>query len=338
VLAAGVAAPLVRSRVKAPPVAMQALAFAAPVSVCVATRRSRARDVAVCALQMWAYLAAYETPHDDFERQRERVHIDYPIAIDHVLGLGELPTVRLQRALARSGPEGPEWRTLDAALVWAHWIWFLVPHTALAYVLVRRPERFPRAAVITYAVFDLGACVYWLLPTAPPWYAAAIAAEGIPPIAGGAPAAASGLEDARAQTWPPGPAGSRARGEELGTLVVRRMMVEYGEHFWREGWGPLFTALGGNPLAAMPSLHVASSAMAGLLLYEVGPVEGAIGWSYAFVLAFALVYLGEHYVIDLLAGVALTAGVYRYGPRAAPLVGAVGRAISRLEALAHADS
>ena len=25
---------------------------------------------------------------------------------------------------------------------------------------------------MTYAVFDLGACVYWLAPTAPPWYAA----------------------------------------------------------------------------------------------------------------------------------------------------------------------
>jgi hypothetical protein len=333
-----VAAPLVRRRVKAPPVAMQALAFAAPVSLCVAVRRSRTRDVAVCALQMWAYLAAYETPHDDAERQRERVHIDYPIAIDRVLGLGELPTVRLQRTFARSGPEGPEWRTLDGVLAWAHWIWFLVPHSALAYVLVRRPERFPRAAVMTYAVFDLGACVYWLLPTAPPWWAAAIAAERVPPIAGGAPAAAPGLEDPSAQPLPPNPLGSRARGEELETLAVRRMMVEYGEHYWGERWGPLFTALGGNPLAAMPSLHVASSAMAGILLSEVGPIEGTIGWSYAFVLAFALVYLGEHYVIDLLAGVGLTAGVYRYGPRAAPLVRTAGRAVSRLEALAHAET
>ena len=26
---------------------------------------------------------------------------------------------------------------------------------------------------MTYAVFDIGASVYWLLPTAPPWYATA---------------------------------------------------------------------------------------------------------------------------------------------------------------------
>ena len=333
-LAAGVAAPLVRKRVNAPPVILQTVAFAAPVSLCVAARRSRARDVAVCALQMWAYLAAYETPHDDAERQLERVHIDYPIVLDRALGLGELPTVRLQRALARSGPDGPQWRRLDGVLVWAHWIWFLVPHTALAYILVRRPERFPRAAVMTYAVFDLGACVYWLLPTAPPWYAAALAAKRIPPIAGGSGAAPI-VGESGAAFGHLGNGSSRASSEQLETLHVRRMMVEYGEDFWRERWGPLFTALGGNPLAAMPSLHVASSVTAALLLFEVGPLEGALAWSYAFVLSFALVYLGEHYVADLLGGVALTAGVYLYGPRAAPLVRAGARAVTRLEELAH---
>ena len=28
---------------------------------------------------------------------------------------------------------------------------------------------------MTYAVFDIGASVYWLAPTAPPWYAASVA-------------------------------------------------------------------------------------------------------------------------------------------------------------------
>ena len=58
---------------------------------------------------MWAYVAAYKSPHDDAAEQAARVHIDYPIVADRVLGLGELPTVRLQRALARSGPDGPVW-------------------------------------------------------------------------------------------------------------------------------------------------------------------------------------------------------------------------------------
>ena len=55
------------------------------------------------------------------------------------------------------------------------------------------------------------------------------------------------------------------------------MMVEYGEHFWRDGWGPLYSVLGGNPLAAMPSLHFATSVMAALLLAETGPLAGALG-------------------------------------------------------------
>ena len=117
---------------------------------------------------MWAYVAAYKSPHDDPDAQARRMHVDYPIVADRVLGLGELPTLRLQRALARRGPDGAEWRALDRVLVWAHWTWFMVPHGSLVYILVRHPQRFPRAAVMTYAVFDIGASVYWLAPTAPP--------------------------------------------------------------------------------------------------------------------------------------------------------------------------
>jgi membrane-associated phospholipid phosphatase len=302
VVAAGVAAPLLRKRISAPPLATQTVAFAAPLALCLAVRRSRTRDVAVCTLQMWAYLAAYKTPHDDEQAQARRVHIDYPIDIDRVLGLGELPTLRLQRALARVDADSgaPSWRKLDRVLVWAHWAWFMVPHGSLLYILVRRRERFARAAVMTYAVFDIGASVYWLAPTAPPWYAASVA----------------GRDDGAAEH-------------------ARRMMVEYGEHFWGDGWGPLYSVLGGNPLAAMPSLHFATTLMAALLLAEAGPLAGALGASYAAVLGFALVYLGEHYVVDLLAGAALTGAVWRLGPRARPAFAGFARTIATLEAVAH---
>jgi membrane-associated phospholipid phosphatase len=299
-VAAGVAAPLVRKRVSVSPLLVQTVAFAAPLGLSVAVRRSRTRDAGVCALQMWAYLAAYKSPHDDPDEQASRVRVDYPIVADRVLGLGELPSARLQRALARSGPNGPEWRTLDRVLVWAHWSWFIVPHGSLAYILLRHRERFPRAAVLTYAVFDIGASAYWLVPTAPPWYAAEMAA---------------------------------ARGEQA--PAVRRMMVEYGESFWRDGWGSLYSVFGGNPLAAMPSLHFATSVMAALLLAEVGPVAGALGFGYAATLGFALVYLGEHYAVDLLAGAALTAAVRRLGPRAGPAFARAGRVVGALEEMAH---
>src|SRR3954469_1088851 len=97
IVAAGVPAPPLRKRASAPPAAMQALSFAAPVGLAVAVRRSPRRDVAVCALQMWAYLAAYKAPHDDEDSQRARVRVSYPIVADRVIGLGELPSARLQR-------------------------------------------------------------------------------------------------------------------------------------------------------------------------------------------------------------------------------------------------
>lgn len=295
VVAAGVAAPLVRRRAGLPAPAVLVAAGAAPFALCVVRRRSPARDVATVCLQMWAYIAAYEMPNDDPEALRRRVHIDYPVAMDRVLGLGQTPTRRLQRWLAQPN----RITDFDKPFVWAHWLWFLVPHTAIAYTLAFHRQRFPRAAVQMYAVFDLGSLVYWALPTAPPWYAAEL-----------------------------------GRMDDPDLPRLRRMMIEYGEQFWKDGWQPLYSFLAGNPLAAMPSLHFATSVMAAHVLDEAGPVEGALGWGYAAMLGFALVYLGEHYLVDLLAGLALTEGVRRAGPRAAPLLRRVSRALQALEAKA----
>lgn len=296
VVAAGAAAPLLRRRLGLPKPAVLATAAAAPVAVCVATPRTRTRDVAACALQMWAYLAAYEMPNDDPEGLRRRVRVDYPVRVDRVLGLGVPPTLRLQRRLSEPGHPRP----FEKVLVWTHWLWFAVPHAATAYVLLRRRERFGRAAALTYAVFDLGAVVYWLVPTAPPWYAA-----------------------------------QQGRLGDGSTPRVRRMMIEYGEQFWKHRWGPLYSLLGGNPLAAMPSLHFATSVNAARILSETGPVEGALGWTYALTLGLALVYLGEHYVADLLAGLALTEGVRRLAPVATPPLLRAARVVQAIEARAR---
>ncbi|MEA2277839.1 MAG: hypothetical protein QOC78_2799 [Solirubrobacteraceae bacterium] len=296
VVAAGAIAPIVRRRLRLPPPVVVAAAAAAPVALCVAVPRSRLRDVAVVCLQMKAYLTTYELPHDDAERLRARVRIRYPIVIDDVLGLGDLPGLRLQRLMARDGATG----RLDRVLVWCHWVWFLVPHGSAAFVLLRRPEQFKRAAAQIYGVFDLGVIAYWAIPTAPPWYAAQVGALG-------------------------------ERTPEL-----RRMMLEHGEAFWKTAWGPLYDVLGGNPLAAMPSLHFATSVMAAHVLTDAGPLPGTLGWSYALTLGFALVYLGEHYVADLLAGLALAEGVRRHGHRAAPALRAAVRAVQHLESRAHA--
>jgi hypothetical protein len=292
-VATGVALPALRRRAKLPRGLVLAGTGLTPAALCVAVPRSRARDAGVVLLNMWAYLAAYEMPYDDPDALAARVRVDYPIAVDRVLGLGTPPTLRLQRAFAAPG----QVNRFERVLVWCHWMWFTVPHATVAYVWWRAPERFPAAATRMYAVFDVGAVFYWTIPTAPPWWAAA----------------RGHLDDGR-------------------PLRVRRMMIEYGEQFWGERWGALYDVLGGNPLAAMPSLHFATSLMGAHLLSEVDPVAGAVGWTYALTLGLALVYLGEHYAADLLAGAALTEGI-RYGlPRLAPLYRRVSLAFQVLEA------
>ena len=183
-------------------------------------------------MQMWAFIMVHEIPFDDPQRLRARLRSRYPIVADRALGAGRLPNTRLQRALARL----PRVGLLDRVLTWTHWLWFFEPYLALALILLRHNERFPRAARQMAAVFDLGCAVYFALPTAPPWWSSE---EGL-------------------------------TGEE-----VRRIMVEVGEETWGSAWPKMYDALGGNPWAAMPSLHFATSLMAALSLAEGGRLEGA---------------------------------------------------------------
>jgi membrane-associated phospholipid phosphatase len=296
VLAAGVAAPLARRRLKLRPPAVIAASAAAPVAFCVLLPRTRARDVGTCLLQMWAYVAAYKMPYDDPEALGRRVRIAYPVRADRLLGGGTTPTLRLQRALGTPGA----FRAWEKLLIWSHWLWFAFPHGTVVYLLLRHPERFPNGAARIYATFDIGLLGYWAVPTAPPWYASV---EGL-------------MEDGR-------------------TPELRRMMVEYGEHFWRSGWAPLYGVLGGNPLAAMPSLHFATSVSAAHVLAETGRVAGRLGWTYAILLGVALVYLGEHYVVDLAAGLALAEGVRVGAPALAEPARRLSRAVQALERAAR---
>jgi PAP2 superfamily len=296
-IAAGVAAPLLRRRLKLPPPVVTATAATAPFALCVVFPRTRARDAAACVLQMWAYVATYKMPNDDPEALERRVKVTYPVVADRFIGGGTTPTLRLQRLLGRPG----RFHGWEKVLIWSHWLWFAFPHGTVAYLLLRHPERFAKGAAQIYATFDLGLIGYWAVPTAPPWYAAK---EGL-------------MDDGL-------------------TPELRRMMVEYGEEFWGSGWGPLYGVLGGNPLAAMPSLHFATSVMAAHQLSETGPVAGLVGWLYTATLGVALVYLGEHYVVDLAAGLALTEGIRAATPATQPLLARVSRCVQVLEAKARA--
>ncbi|MFA4927378.1 MAG: phosphatase PAP2 family protein, partial [Patulibacter sp.] len=100
---------------------------------------------------------------------------------------------------------------------------------------------------------------------------------------------------------------------------------------WGDRWPQLYGAFSGNPLAAMPSLHFGTSVAAAQALADTGRVAGTIGWSYAATLGFALVYLGEHYVTDLIAGGGLALAIRRFSPL---LAGPAGRFNDTLALLA----
>jgi membrane-associated phospholipid phosphatase len=286
-VAVGIVAPLVRHRLRLRVPVVSALTWPAPAALALAVPRSPVRDAGIYALQMWAYFAQFDMPDDDPDALLNRLKVDYPIRVDRVLGCGTPPTLRLQRSLGTPG----EVTRLDYALSAIHWSWFLVPHGTLAYILVRHRRLFPRSAVLMAACFDVGCVLYWLVPTAPPWWA----------------------------------------GENGNMPPVRRIMAEAGERFWKRLWHPLYHSLQGNPFAAMPSLHFGTSVMAARVLSQVGRGHGTLGWAYALSLGFGLVYLGEHYVVDLVVGLLLAEGIWRSAPRLEPAARMIAFAVQRLE-------
>ena len=158
--------PALRRRVKLPAGAVLAAAALAPPALAVACRRAAGASVGVCALE---HVGLPGRLRDAARRPRA----------SGAARADRLPDRRRPRARARGAADAsassadsrPRARSTASSgcSCWCHWIWFAVPHGSVLYVLLRRPERFPRAAARMYAVFDLGAVFYWAIPTAPPW-------------------------------------------------------------------------------------------------------------------------------------------------------------------------
>ena len=139
----------------------------------------------------------------------------------------------------------------------------------MAWLLWRHPERFASAAARVGATIDLTLIGYFAVPTAPPWWAS----------------------------------------EREGRLGhdVRRVVDEVRKDLRGEPRPGSDHNSGVNPWAAMPSDHFASALAVAAVLAEADPRAGIAGGAYAGLLGLSLVYAGEHYVADLLAGAALAA-------------------------------
>lgn len=268
---AAVAFARLRRRLGPPPPAVTlAVAYATPVAVASALPRGRVRTYATWLAHMWAYKVAFEVPYDCPARQRRRLRVDEPIALDRAIGGGMPPSERLQRRLRRP----PRLTVLDKLVTGIYVLWEIEPHLALAWLLSRHPGRFPGAAVRLALTFDATLIGYFAVPTAPPWWASEC--EG------------------------------RMEGQ-VRRVTAEVMLAVRGE---RRPGTPQDHVPGANPWAAWPSDHFASALSAAIALGEAEPRAGALGFGYAAALGFALVYTGEHYVIDLMLGAALALAIH----------------------------
>ncbi|HKN93784.1 MAG TPA: phosphatase PAP2 family protein [Thermoleophilaceae bacterium] len=277
-----------RRDLKLPRALSNVVAASVPLTVRLSLPRGRARSALLWGAQMWAYKVAYEIPYDRPERVRQRLRVDPPLRFDTMVGAGVPPTQRLQQRLR----EPARVNVLDRLLTAVYTVWEAEPHVALAVLLAKRPDRFAALALRQGATFDLTLLGYWLVPTAPPWWA------------------------------------SEKQGRMDG--VVQRVPTRVGRDLRNE---PLEQddVEGANPWASMPSDHFASALTAASVLREINPALGAVGLGYALALGFSLVYLGEHYVADLVAGAALAAGVIAAEPLVRPVAERADAVLRRLE-------
>lgn len=156
--------------------------------------------------------------------------------------------------------------------VWGVYLTHFFAVWLVAAMLWRRSrERFGRYAVGTIVLTLAAFLVYWRFPAQPPWLAADLGHTG--PV-------------------------DRIVPEVWDRLGVSSMESVYDNSSLV------------NTVAAMPSLHAAYPFMLLLFFWPAGRAVRAGLAAYTLAMAFALVYGGEHFVADILAGWALAGFVF----------------------------
>lgn len=192
------------------------------------------------------------------------------IRLDELFGGGAVPSLWLQQHLW----DAANVRWYDY-LTWVVYVSYFFGTTAVLVALWWRSRRlFWRFAANVVVLSFVGCLTFFLYPADPPWLAA-------------------------------------QRGYIIGP--VHRLIGPIGGHvpvisadaLWEKG------ARYGNPVAAMPSLHAAFTFLIALFLVtRMRSWWRHVLWLYPVAMAFALVYSGEHYLVDVLAGWLYAAAVY----------------------------
>ena len=157
---------------------------------------------------------------------------------------------------------------VDAYCMAIYFTYFVTIHITALVVWKKARRQFALYAGAMLLCLELGVVICALLPTAPPWLAAQ-----------------NGL-----------------------TEPVTRLIPELLANLFANGaYNHGSTVAGINDVASMPSLHMAVTVILALFAARIDKRLGAIGAVYAASMGFTLVYLGEHYAVDIIAG-----AVYAY--------------------------
>lgn len=148
---------------------------------------------------------------------------------------------------------------------------YFAAHYLLSLLLWRfQPAQFRVYIYALLAACFIGLLGYFLVPAAPPWLASQ-----------------QGLID-----------------------PVVRIPQALGDQLANGAYARASSVAGTNDVAAMPSLHLAITVVVAIAAVRARPSLRWLAAAYVLSMGFSLLYLGEHYLLDLLAGCALAAIAY----------------------------
>lgn len=168
---------------------------------------------------------------------------------------------------------------LDVLAVQVHWSFFIAPHLAGVLIFFWRRELFPRYTLLVVGTMYLGLVLFLLLPTTPPWLAS-----------------------------------------QAGSLPqVFRVMDFVGGRVNSDSYQAFYASLGEpNSVAAMPSIHMGVTFA--MYLWARDHYRKLAPWllAYSAIMGISLIYLAEHYLADLVVGMACAMVCYWATKRAVP--------------------
>jgi hypothetical protein len=217
---------------------------------------------------------AYELMRGYADNFGAEVHIADVLALERWLFLGHVPTADLQAWLHPASG-------VDLVAVISTVFYFLhfpLPLAVAFFLWLRRRRVFYDFVAALIVLSMAGFVTYLLLPVAPPWYAAE---QGILP----------GVEYLKKDGF----AGLAA----LAGFRESEYLFSY-----------TFYSINPNEVAAFPSLHAGYPFLAFLFARRA---FGRVGWLmlvYTAAVWFSITYLADHYVVDIIGGVAYAAAAY----------------------------